>query len=186
MALGEMLMKRIFKSKLWLVLTGLLFVAGMAVPFVVNSINSHGVLTPNTAPASATAVNSAFPDLPPGFAKKQLANGLKNPSVFAFAPNGDIYIGEQSGAILIYRNGAVLPTPVVTLNTDGSGEKGLLVLALDPHFPTNGYMYVSYTTLSLHAQLSCLNGQNDTASLASEKVHLNGTQLQNTHASVNH
>jgi len=47
-----------------------------------------------------------------------------------------------------------LPTPVITLNTDGSGEKGLLSLALDPNFATNGYMYVSYTTLDEHAQLS--------------------------------
>ncbi len=178
-------MKRIFKSKLWLVLTGLLLVAVMAVPFVVNSINPHQLHAANTAHASGTAVNSAFPDLPPGFAKKQLANGLKNPSVFAFAPNGDIYIGEQSGAILIYRNGAVLPTPVVTLNTDGSGEKGLLGLALDPNFATNGYMYVSYTTLDEHAQLSRLTVQNDTASLASEKVYLKGNQLQNPHHSAN-
>ncbi len=178
-------MKRIFKSKLWLVLTGLLIVAVMAVPFVVNSLNPHQVHAANTAHASGTAVNSAFPDLPPGFAKKQLANGLKNPSVFAFAPNGDIYIGEQSGAILIYRNGAVLPTPVVTLNTDGSGEKGLLGLALDPNFATNGYMYVSYTTLDEHAQLSRLTVQNDTADLASEKVFLTGNQLQNPHHSAN-
>lgn len=178
-------MKRIFKSKLWLVLTGLLVVAGMAVPFVVNSINSHQVHAANTANASGTAVNSAFPDLPPGFAKKQLANGLKNPSVFAFAPNGDIYVGEQPGAILIYRNGAILPTPVVTLNTDGSGEKGLLGLALDPNFATNGYMYVSYTTLDEHAQLSRLTVQNDTANLASEKVYLKGNQLQNPHHSAN-
>jgi len=139
----------------------------------------------NTAHASGTAVNSAFPDLPPGFAKTQLAHGLQNPSVFAFAPNGDIYIGEQSGAILIYRNGAVLPTPVVTLNTDGSGEKGLLGLALDPNFATNGYMYVSYTTLDEHAQLSRLTVQNDTADLASEKVYLKGNQLQNAHHSAN-
>src|SRR5437588_12986391 len=127
-----MLMKRVFKSKLSLVLTGLLIVIVMAVPFVVNSIHTHSVHAANSANASSTPVNSAFPDLPPGFAKTQLAQGLKNPSVFAFAPNGDIYIGEQSGIILIYRNGAVLPTPVVTLNTDGSGEKGLLGLALDP------------------------------------------------------
>src|SRR5207245_10643254 len=108
-----------------------------------------------------------------------------NPSVFDFAPNGDNYIGEQSGAILIYRNGAVLPTPVVTLNTDGSGEKGLLGLALDPNFATNGYMYVSYTTLDEHAQLSRLTVVNDTASLSSEKVFLKGNQLQNPHHSAN-
>src|SRR3989440_2049774 len=177
-----MLVKSVFKSKLSLILTGLLIVSLMAIPFVVNAIHSHAV---HAANASSTPVNSAFPDLPPGFAKTQLAQGLKNPSVFAFAPNGDIYIGEQSGIILIYRNGAVLPTPVVTLNTDGSGEKGLLGLALDPNFATNGYMYVSYTTLDEHAQLSRLTVQNDTASLSSERVYMRGNQLQNTHHSAN-
>src|SRR5947209_15798879 len=177
-----MLVKSVFKSKLSLILTGLLIVSLMAIPFVVNAIHSHAV---HAANASSTPVNSAFPDLPPGFAKTQLAHGLKNPSVLAFAPNGDIYIGEQSGIILIYRNGAVLPTPVVTLNADGAGEKGLLGLALDPNFATNGYMYVSYTTLDEHAQLSRLTVQNDTASLASEKVYLKGNQLQNPHHSAN-
>jgi len=132
-----------------------------------------------------TPANSAFPDLPAGFAKTQLAYGLKNPTVFAFAPNGDIYIGEQAGNILIYRNGAILPTPVITLNTDGSHEKGLLGLALDPNFATNGYMYVSYTTLDEHAQLSRFTVQNGTASLASEKVYLKGDQLQQIHHSAN-
>ena len=174
-----MLMKRVFKSKFSLVLAGLLVVVAMAIPSVVNAINPHH------AHASGTAVNSAFPDLPPGFAKTQLAHGLKNPSVFAFAPNGDIYLGEQSGVILIYRSGAVLPTPVVTLNTDGSAEKGLLGLTLDPNFATNGYMYVSYTTLDEHAQLSRLTVQNDTANLSSEKVYMKGNQLQNPHHSAN-
>ena len=80
-----MLVKSVFKSKLSLILTGLLIVSLMAIPFVVNAIHSHAV---HAANASSTPVNSAFPDLPPGFAKTQLAQGLKNPSVFAFAPNG--------------------------------------------------------------------------------------------------
>ncbi len=132
-----------------------------------------------------TSANSAFPDLPAGFAKTQLAHGLKNPTVFAFAPNGDIYIGQQAGNILIYRNGAILPNPVITLNTDGSSEKGLLGLALDPNFATNGYMYVSYTTLDEHAQLSRFTVQNGTASLSSEVVYVKGDQLQNPHHSGN-
>ena len=134
---------------------------------------------------AASLGNTAFPDLPVGFAKTQLAHGLKNPTVFAFAPNGDIYIGEQNGTILIYRNGAVLPTPVVALATDGSAEKGLLGMALDPNFATNGYLYVSYTTLDEHAQLSRLTVQNDVASLASEHVIMKGNQLQNPHHSAN-
>ncbi|HKS71462.1 MAG TPA: PQQ-dependent sugar dehydrogenase [Ktedonobacterales bacterium] len=127
----------------------------------------------------------ASTSVPAGFTKRQLASGLNNPTALAFAPNGDIYIAEQSGSILIYRNGAILPTPVVTLNTDGSGEKGLLGLALDPNFATNGYLYVSYTTSDEHAQLSRLTVTNGVASLASEVVYFKGNQAQNPHHSAN-
>ena len=152
-------------------LSALLALMGLASSTPSASVRAQGVLTSSGVPA--------------GFTKQLLASGLANPTVFAFAPNGDIYLGEQGGAILIYRNGQVLPTPVVTLNTDGSGEKGLLGLALDPNFATNGYMYVSYTTLDEHAQLSRFTVQNGVASLASEVVYLKGNQLQNMHHSAN-
>ncbi len=172
-----MLVKNVFKSKLSLLVTGLLIVAVVAVPFIMNSVHS--------LPARAAKAVAAVTTVPSGFTKTQLAHGLKNPTVIDFAPNGDIYIGEQSGVILIYRGGVVLSTPVITLNTDGSGEKGLLGLALDPNFANNGYMYVSYTTLDEHAQLSRFTVVNDIASLGSEKVYLKGNQLQNPHHSAN-
>ena len=134
---------------------------------------------------AASLLYSPTAGVPAGFTKTQLAHGLKNPTVIAFAPNGDMYIGEKPGAIVVYRNGAVLPTPVVTLNTDSGGEKGLLGMALDPNFATNGYMYVSYTTLDEHAQLSRLTVVNGVASLASEHVYMKGNQLQNMHHSAN-
>ena len=133
------------------------------------------------ATSAVTATNTAYPDLLPGFAKKQLAGGLKNPVVFAFAPNGDIYIGEQAGTILIYRNGAILPTPLGTINTDGTTEKGLLGLALDPNYATNGYIYVSYTTVDEHSQLSRFTVQNGAINPSSEVVFMRGNQLQNPH-----
>lgn len=140
-----------------------------------------------TSRGSAVRAQSAFTStsVPAGFTKSLLASGLSNPTVLAFAPNGDIYIGQQGGAILIYRNGAVLPTPVVTVPTDGTGEKGLLGLALDPQFATNGYMYVSYTTLDEHAQLSRLTVVNGAASMSSEVVYYKGNQAQNPHHSAN-
>jgi glucose/arabinose dehydrogenase len=165
-------MKRIFKSKLLLLLNGLLILAVLVVPFVVNSMRSH-------------QAHAIAPELPAGFAKTQLAHGLKNPSVLAFAPNGDIYIGEQAGTVLIYRNGAIVSPAVITLNADGAAEKGLLGLTLDPNFATNGYMYVSYTTLDEHAQLSRLTVQNGIANPASEVVYMKGNQLQNPHHSAN-
>jgi len=139
--------------------------------------------TTQTTQSAQTALASS--GVPAGFTKQVLASGLKNPTVFAFAPNGDIYLGEQGGAILIYRKGAFMPTPVVTLRTDSAGEKGLLGLALDPGFATNGYMYVSYTTLDEHAQLSRLTVVNGVANLASEVVYLKGNQYQNAHHSAN-
>ncbi len=143
-------------------------------------------------PGTRAQAASAFPGtysptggVPAGFAKTQLAHGLKNPTVFTFAPNGDIYIGEQSGTILLYHNGAVQPTPVGTLNTDGSAEKGLLGMALDPNFAGNGYIYVSYTTTDEHAQVSRFTIQNGALNMASEKVIYKGNQAQNPHHSAN-
>jgi glucose/arabinose dehydrogenase/regulation of enolase protein 1 (concanavalin A-like superfamily) len=176
-------MRLFLRSRLLQALAGVLLVATIAIPIALNTIHLRAVQASNQP--HKNAVNTAYPDLLPGFAKTQLAHGLKNPTVIAFAPNGDIYIGEQAGAILIYRNGAILPTPVIQLNTDGSNEKGLLGLALDPNFATNGYMYVSYTTTDEHAQLSRFTVVNDVASLSSEVVFMKGNQLQNNHHSAN-
>jgi glucose/arabinose dehydrogenase/regulation of enolase protein 1 (concanavalin A-like superfamily) len=168
------------KKKSWLWLGIVLSVSITASVILFPSISKFAHAT-----SAVTAANTAYPDLLPGFAKKQLAGGLNHPVEFVFAPNGDIYIGEQAGTILIYRNGAVLSTPLGTISTDGSSEKGLLGLALDPNYATNGYIYASYTTLDEHAQLSRFTVQNDTLNLASEVVYMKGNQLQNSHHSGN-
>jgi uncharacterized repeat protein (TIGR01451 family) len=140
--------------------------------------------------ASATATTTVNQPLLAGFAQTQLASGLSKPVAVAFAPKGDIYIGEQGGTILIYRGGAVLPTPVVTLpNVSSTGECGLLGLAFDPNFATNGYLYVSYTVnvtnptgmVQPFAQLSRFTVVNNTINPSSEKVYYRGNQAQNVH-----
>jgi len=140
----------------------------------------------STFSASATTTDKVSPSIAPGFAQTQLAGGLKKPIAIAFAPNGDIYVAEQAGTILIYRNGAILPTPVITLNVFNVGETGLLGIALDPNFATNGYLYASYTvpvTTSAgpnqpYAQLSRFTVVNGVASPSSEKVLYRGNQVQ--------
>jgi len=131
---------------------------------------------------SALATSSS---LPPGFAKVQLAQGLNNPTVFAFAPNGDIYIGLKPGKVVIYRNGAIVATPVISLTAESPGEQGLLGLALDPNFATNGYMYVSYTNADTFARLSRLTVVNGVASPSSEVVLMRGNQVANSHHNAN-
>jgi uncharacterized repeat protein (TIGR01451 family) len=136
--------------------------------------------------ATATTTANATQNLPPGFVQTKLAGGLTKPVVVLPAPNGDIYIGEQVGKILDYHNGAVLPTPVLTLNVFNVGETGLLGVALDPNFATNGYIYVSYTVpitvagvVKPYARLSRFTVVNGVASTASEKVYYQGNQIQN-------
>ena len=142
---------------------------------------------PGSSSSVAATGNVAFPDLPVGFAKVELAQGLKNPTAIAFAQNGDIYIAQQKGAILLDRGGVVQTTPVITIPADTGTETGVLGLALDPNFATNGHMYVAYTTVDLHAQLSrfTVTGSGTISSLASEVVYWRGNQLQVFHHAIN-
>jgi glucose/arabinose dehydrogenase len=145
--------------------------------------------TESSAPFNATATSTATASqtLAPGFVQTKLAGGLAKPIVINFAPNGDMYIGEQGGTILIYRNGTVLPTPVITLTTFSVGETGLLGMALDPNFATNGYMYISYTvplttsggTNQPFARLSRFTVVNGVANPTSERIFYQGNQVQN-------
>jgi glucose/arabinose dehydrogenase len=66
-------------------------------------------------------------------------------------PPGDedrVYVIEQhSGLVRIIENNAILPTPFLNVATrilTGS-ERGLLGIAFDPNYETNGYFYLSYT-----------------------------------------
>src|SRR5688572_17879906 len=87
--------------------------------------------------AGATAQN-----LPAGFKTVQVATGLLKPSAMAFAPDGRIFVAEQSGTIRIIKNGALLPTPFIKFRVSLRGEGGLLGIAFDPDFETNRYIYL--------------------------------------------
>jgi glucose/arabinose dehydrogenase len=89
---------------------------------------------------------------PPGFSGdldlELVAGGLDDP-LFVTSPPGDsrVFIVERSGAIRIFKNGALLPDPFVTVTglALGNSEQGLLGLAFDPLYATNGRFYVALT-----------------------------------------
>ncbi|MBI5431606.1 MAG: PQQ-dependent sugar dehydrogenase [Planctomycetes bacterium] len=80
----------------------------------------------------------------------RVANGLASP-VYCTAPPGDttrLFIVERGGDIEILKNGAINATSfldITTLLTSGGQEQGLLGLAFDPNYATNGFFYVNYT-----------------------------------------
>ena len=57
-----------------------------------------------------------------------------------------IFILEKGGRIKVVKNGVLLPTPYLDINTlvNTSSEMGLLGLAFDPDFATNGFYYVYF------------------------------------------
>jgi uncharacterized repeat protein (TIGR01451 family) len=161
-----------------------------------------GTVLPDTATVAGTEAGSAFtasgsvtttisPSLPAGFVQTKLAHGLNKPVVIAFPPGGsDIWIGEQGGTILDYKNGVVSATPVVTLpNVYSQGECGLLGMAFDPNYATNGYVYLSYTLASTNSsgvataytRLSRFTASGGIINPATEKVYYQGNQAQNLH-----
>ncbi len=79
------------------------------------------------------------------FDVEEIAAGLATIWAIDFAPDGRIFLTERSGRVRTVRDGALDPQPWITLDVVEMAESGLLGLALDPGFATNGYVYVAYT-----------------------------------------
>ena len=84
--------------------------------------------------------------LPAGFSETRIATGLASPTSMAVAPDGRVFVTEQTGRLRVIRNGVLLAQPFVTLSTNTLGERGLLGVALDPNFATNQRVYLYYTS----------------------------------------
>lgn len=124
---------------------------------------------------------SAAITLPPNFTDQVIVSGLSNPTAFAFAPDGRLFVAEQAGQLRVIENGALLPTPFVSLSVDANGERGLLGVAFDPSFATNGYVYLYYTATSpIHNRVSRFTANGDVAAAGSELVLFDLPNLQAT------
>jgi glucose/arabinose dehydrogenase len=85
--------------------------------------------------------------------KRIIASGLTYPTFVTHAPGDStrLFILEKGGRIRIYDrvNGTLLTTPFLTVPVTGgtslNDERGLLGLAFDPNYATNGQFYVYYT-----------------------------------------
>jgi glucose/arabinose dehydrogenase len=77
-----------------------------------------------------------------------VASGLSSP-VYLTAPANDprLFVVEQPGRIRVVQNGQLLATPFIDLTARiaSGGERGLLSVAFDPAYATNGSFYVNYT-----------------------------------------
>jgi len=102
-------------------------------------------------------VGSAEADVPFGFSDTLIAQGLSLPTAMEVAPDGRIFVSEKCGDLQVIKNGVLLAQPFVSISVECNGfEIGLIGIAFDPNFVSNGYVYVFYTTSenSLHNRVS--------------------------------
>lgn len=92
----------------------------------------------------------AYAGAPMSLALAEVATGLDSP-IFLGAPPGDPrqFVVERPGRIRILQNGSLLAPAFLDIGArvSSAGEGGLLSLAFDPRFESNGYFYVCYTDL---------------------------------------
>ena len=127
--------------------------------------------------------------LPQGTAARlePIVSGLSSP-LYLTAPPGDLnrlFIVEQTGAIRIVKNGALLPTPFLDISDriSAGGEQGLLGLAFYPDYANSGRFIVHYTNPAgdTHLSIFQVSGDPDLADAASEQVILTADQPYANH-----
>ncbi len=90
-----------------------------------------------------------FPTTVPQLELQKLADGFTRPVYVTHAGDGSgrLFVVEQSGRILIVRDGRTLSTPFLDIRdrVESGGEKGLLSVAFHPKYRENGRLFVNYT-----------------------------------------
>jgi glucose/arabinose dehydrogenase len=108
------------------------------------------VMFAGTTAAQGTPTGAAFDPATFSFGLEPVVTGLDQP-VYLADPNdgsGRLFIVERPGRILILQDGKLAPEPFLDLTdivTSQGQEQGLLSVAFDPDFKTNGEFYVGYT-----------------------------------------
>ncbi|MFY1687609.1 PQQ-dependent sugar dehydrogenase [Plantactinospora sp. WMMB782] len=86
--------------------------------------------------------------VPPGFTQQVVLTGLTRPTKLVFAPDGRVFVAEKSGIVKVFDS---LADNTATVFADlrprvyDYEDLGLVGLALPPNFPTDPYVYLSYT-----------------------------------------
>jgi glucose/arabinose dehydrogenase len=89
----------------------------------------------------------------------EIASGLNQPLFITHASDssGRLFIIQRAGQIIIQKNGVLLPTPFLNIQSivnSSNSEQGLLALAFHPNYETNGRFYTVHTDQSRSIVLS--------------------------------
>jgi uncharacterized repeat protein (TIGR03806 family) len=111
-----------------------------------------------------------------GFSEMVIVTGINGATAMDFAPDGRLFVCEQTGELRVVKNDVLLPVPFVKVNVDSSWERGLLGVAFDPHFDKNHFVYLNYVSPKPypHHRISRFTAEGDVAAPRSEVILFEG------------
>jgi glucose/arabinose dehydrogenase len=133
-----------------------------------------------------TAAASAAGTPISGFQETVFQGGLSGPTAIAFLPDGRMLITEQGGALKLSDGTSV--STLITIPVCSAIEMGLLGVAVDPNFASNGFVYLYRTknpgscassTGRFNEVVRITIGPGDTVNPASLTVLVTGAQTDN-------
>ena len=114
--------------------------------------------------------------LPEGFRAEVVATGFTGATALELAPDGRIFVCEQTGTLRLIKNGKLLAEPVLKVPVDATWERGLIGVTVAPDFPKTPHLFVCYVAAKPHPHhvVSRFTAVGDLAEPASEKILLEG------------
>ncbi len=96
--------------------------------------------------AVTLAASPAGATVPAGFTD-ELVIPVGAPTALAFIPDGRMLVTTQGGIVRVVENGALVAAPAVDLASKicANSERGLLGVAVDPAFASNGFVFLYYS-----------------------------------------
>jgi putative heme-binding domain-containing protein len=114
--------------------------------------------------------------LPQGFKSDIVASGFSGATAFEAAPDGRLFVCEQTGRLRVIKDGKLLAEPFATLPVDATWERGLIGVTVAPDFPKTPHVFLCYVAAKPfpHHVISRFTARGDVAESGSEKILLEG------------
>lgn len=156
---------------------------GLAALLVLTTLAGFGA---GTSPAGTQGAQAAPVGQANAPTAQVVATGLDTPWGMTFAPDGRMFVTERAGRVRVVQEGKLLPDPWLTIDrVVEQSESGLLGIALDPNFASNGYVYLAYTYASsqypITIRLSRFREDGATKKGIEEKVLVDNIRGANNH-----
>ena len=176
------------RSVLWQVGKALIW-AGAAVLMVIGGLSGlpgRSVVAQPMEPGGKPATVAAATAFTIGL--ELVSGGLSAPVHVTHAGDGSgrLFVVEQAGKVRVIKNGALLPTPYLTITTQVAccGEQGLLSIAFDPDFQTTRTFYLNYTNLAGNTVIeryTVADATADVANVVNSQIVLTINQPESNH-----